>query len=109
MASSQSRELRLLVQLFVLWKALLLLVACASPGPGYDTSTKVLFSAISTTGGANDELPVWLTYLPSKLVRWDAFYFVPIAQRGYVHEQEWAFGWGFSKLISLVAARTCNE
>lgn len=83
---------------FVLYKAILLFVACTSPGLGYDTSTDLLGNASAMNLSSS------YAYIPSKLVRWDAVYFVSTAKRGYVYEQEWAFGWGLSKTISFLAS-----
>ncbi|KAG9243687.1 GPI mannosyltransferase 2 [Calycina marina] len=92
---------RSLLLAFVAWKALLLLVALCSPGPGYDTSTTLSLSSHSEEAR---RLPAFLHHTVSKLTRWDAIYFVKSANRGYLFEQEWAFGWGFSKLIALVSS-----
>lgn len=79
-----------LVALFVAWKVLLLLVVCASPGPGYDTSTRVLFDqhapSLSWTARA-------LEHAVLRSTRWDGIYFATSAERGHVNEQEWAFSW----------------
>ena len=82
-----------LAVIYVLWKVLLLLVAISSPGSGYDTSTSLLRQPQSL--------------LTSKLVRWDAIYYTQIAQRGYVFEQEWAFGWGYTHMLKLLATCMC--
>ena len=92
--------IRNLVILCVGWKLLLLLIAVLSPGPGYDTSA----SLYSPSAAEDRQLPPAIQYILCKLVRWDAIYFVQTAHRGYVFEQEWAFGWGFSRLISLCTA-----
>jgi GPI mannosyltransferase 2 len=94
------RPLQNLAILCVAWKLILLLIAALSPGPGYDTSA----SLFSPSGAEGRELPPAIQYILGKLTRWDAIYFVKIADRGYVFEQEWAFGWGFTRLISLCAA-----
>jgi phosphatidylinositol glycan class V len=89
-----------LLALFILWKSILLLIAVCSPGPGYDTSTTLAFE-----GAANDNAVVsLLTHLCTKLTRWDAIYFTKVARRGYLFEQEWAFGWGFTKWINFFAS-----
>jgi phosphatidylinositol glycan class V len=78
-----------LLTLFFLWKSLLLLLAAASPGPGYDTSTDVLFATSTTTHDApTDSL---LGRLVARLTRWDAVYFTASSLRGHVFEQESAF------------------
>lgn len=73
-----------------------------SPGPGYDTSTTLLnhksYLAFQTDHILSEGL--------SKFVRWDAVYFTQISLRGYVFEQEWAFGWGFTKLLALLTRGT---
>ncbi|MCJ1249203.1 hypothetical protein MMC30_006426 [Trapelia coarctata] len=73
---------------FLAWKLLLFFVAVSSPGPGYDTSTFLVQPSPS--------------YVPGKFVRWDAIYFTQIARRGYVFEQEWAFGWGFTRILAVL-------
>lgn len=88
-----------LTALFVVWKSLILVIACCSPGPGYDTSTSLL---LPTGEGRN--LPTIFQHIVGRLTRWDAFYFVKAANRGYLFEQEWAFGWGFTRIIALGTA-----
>ncbi len=82
----------------LVWKGLLLVVAICSPGAGYDTSTTLRESSHSF------RLPFTLQRIADKLTRWDAIYFVTTSSRGYLFEQEWAFGWGFTKLIALCTA-----
>lgn len=93
-----------LIAVFVVWKSLLLLIAASSPGPGYDTSTTL---AQPYDGTAEEiQLVSLLRFLSTKLTRWDAIYFTRIASRGYLYEQEWAFGWGFTGLIRFFASGT---
>ena len=92
----------LLMLWFTLWKLLLLCVALISPGPGYDTST-ILFHSNPDLIDPTAKSKAYVVASLSKLVRWDAIYFVEIARRGYSWEQEWAFGWGFTKLLALVS------
>lgn len=80
---------------FTLWKVLLVAITLASPGPGYDTSTNLLKRE------HGEDAIKSLSWL-NNFVRWDAIYFTQIARRGVVFEQEWAFGWGFVKLLKLV-------
>ena len=96
-------DVRTLACLFVLWKLLLLCVAYASPGPGYDTSTTLLFARAQPALSENTLLEDFAKRLASKLVRWDALYFVSVAQRGRVFEQEWAWGWGYTNFLGLVS------
>ena len=76
---------------FTIWKSLLFAIALASPGSGYDTSTTLLHPSLDA--------------LSRPFVRWDAIYFTQIAQRGYLFEQDWAFSWGFTRLIRGVSKR----
>ncbi|KAI9646923.1 ER membrane glycoprotein subunit of the GPI transamidase complex-like protein [Ciborinia camelliae] len=85
---------RTLILCFTLWKISFLLTAACSPGPGYDTSTSLLLSSLQSIG--KKKLPSAVRYLVGKLVRWDAIYFVRVSNRGYLYEQEWAFGSGAS-------------
>ncbi|TVY85509.1 GPI mannosyltransferase [Lachnellula suecica] len=94
--------IRNLIAFFIVWKTLVLVIACCSPGLGYDTSTSL---ALATHGPREGRaLPAALQYIIGKLTRWDAIYFIKSANRGYLFEQEWAFGWGFSQTIALCSA-----
>jgi GPI mannosyltransferase 2 len=93
-----------LIAIFVVWKSLLLLIAACSPGHGYDTSTTL---AQPYEGAVDQNYVVSLLRLFStKLTRWDAIYFTRIASRDYLYEQDWAFGWGFTRLIKFFASGT---
>ena len=96
--------LRALLLCFAAWKALLLLVAVASPGPGYDTSTSLVLSH-PQGGGGDGPLPAALHRIATRLTRWDAIYFTQVAARGYRFEQDWAFGWGLTRLVAGATAR----
>ncbi|THV89777.1 mannosyltransferase, partial [Aureobasidium pullulans] len=96
-------DIRALACLFVFWKLLLLCIAYASPGPGYDTSTNLLLLRAQSAQSENTLLAHLAKRLVSKLVRWDALYFISVAQRGYLFEQEWAWGWGHTRLLGLVS------
>lgn len=86
---------------FVLWKSLLLIVAVLSPGPGYDTSTTLIQHMTAAENG--DGLAGISRLVSHKLTRWDAIYFTKVANRGYVYEQEWAWGLGWTSLVAFVA------
>ncbi|KAK6071996.1 mannosyltransferase [Seiridium cupressi] len=91
-----SRPAQLLVTLFIAWKAFLLLIAVGSSlGPAYDTSSTLIHSHVSSSNESVFDLA-------TKLTRWDAIYFVQSARRGYVFEQEWAFGMGLPTAISTL-------
>lgn len=96
-------DVRTLACLFVAWKLLLLCVAYASPGPGYDTSTTLLFARAQPALSENTLLEDFAKRLASKLVRWDALYFVSVAHRGRLFEQEWAWGWGYTNFLGLIS------
>ena len=94
-----------LLLFLLVWKLLLLCIAIVSPSAGYDTSTTLLQSddkLANLTSKSGLVFPLkW-----ESLVRWDAIYFTHIAQNGYIWEQEWAFGWGFTRLIALISKGT---
>ncbi|EPQ65207.1 BgtASP-21312 [Blumeria graminis f. sp. tritici] len=90
--------LKALTAIFFCWKVLLLIVASSSPGPGYDTSTNISINA------QENKLPLPFRHIVEKLLRWDAVYYSVISSRGYLFEQEWAFGWGWTRLIALWTA-----
>ncbi|KAL2350110.1 GPI mannosyltransferase 2 [Cryomyces antarcticus] len=101
---SLDSPLKTLFLVFILWKLLLLLIAVLSPGPGYDTSTVILLrSSLTSSEHGVSTAESLIARLTIKLLRWDAIYFAKIAERGYLHEQEWAFGWGFTRLVSFIA------
>jgi hypothetical protein len=105
-----ARPVRVLTLYFVAWKLLLLLVVFCAPGPGYDTSTTLLGLEHVPTNTSNEKgniagIPEPRAIFPlllQKLVRWDAIYFVKIAERGYLFEQEWAFGYG--RVLGIVSS-----
>lgn len=77
---------------FVAWKAGLVAIAVGSQvGPTYDTSSGLLIDPDQNTGR-----------LLTRLTSWDAIYFVKAAQRGYLFEQEWAFGSALPWCISVL-------
>ncbi|OKL59827.1 GPI mannosyltransferase 2 [Talaromyces atroroseus] len=87
---------RALAALSVAWKIALFATVANCPGLGYDTSTTLLIppaTALSTPSSA-----VW------NWIRWDAIYFVRVAERGYLFEQEWAWGYGYTRLLSHVSS-----
>jgi phosphatidylinositol glycan class V len=93
---------RRLALVFLLWKTLLLTLAAFCPGPGYDTSALILLDP-SANRHKNFSQLSWTDRLTLNLFRWDALYFVKAAERGKIHEQEWAFSWAYSKLLGFVA------
>lgn len=97
-------HLKILVLVFFLWKALLLTLAAFCPGPGYDTSSLIL---IDPSVHRHESFPnsSRLHRLTLNLFRWDALYYVGGAQRGKIHEQEWAFSWAYSWLLGFVGQR----
>ncbi|KAI3395231.1 hypothetical protein diail_1657 [Diaporthe ilicicola] len=75
---------------FFSWKAVLFAIAAGSRvGPTYDTSASLLVPGSHPT-------------LLTRLSSWDAIYFLKAAERGYLFEQEWAFGSALPNCIFLI-------
>ncbi|KAF2036703.1 hypothetical protein EK21DRAFT_51356 [Setomelanomma holmii] len=97
---------RQLILIFCLWKALLFSLAVFCPGPGYDTSALMLVD--SSTKRHKNFLSLSRTdRVTMNLLRWDALYFAKAAERGKVHEQEWAFSWVYPWLIGNATRCKC--
>lgn len=99
----QLHPLLLLTVIFLAWKILLYLVVANSPGPGYDTSTTLLFPSLVASD--EQQTQCGLLGLFWRFIRWDSIYYVRIAERGYLYEQEWAFGFGYTRLLSYLSDR----
>lgn len=97
-------HLKLSVVCFAAWKILLLALAAFCPGPGYDTSSLILVDP-STNRHNNFTNLSRLDRLTLNLFRWDALYTVKAAERGKLHEQEWAFSWAYSRVLGFVGQR----
>ena len=95
---SQWACVKYLTLAFALSRCCLLLLVLLSPGIGYDTSTSLLTAAPSQS--LVNPLPTTLDHIALKFTRWDAVYYVSLASRGHIFEQEWAFGLGLSTSIS---------
>ncbi|CZT15454.1 related to GPI mannosyltransferase 2 [Ramularia collo-cygni] len=98
---SSNTHVRKLITFFLAWKSVLLLVALASPGPGYDTSTQ-LFLQRSGSIRSPSSFTSSIEHLASKLTRWDAIYFVSSSSQGQIFEQEWAFSGVFAQLTAAL-------
>ncbi|PPJ50252.1 hypothetical protein CBER1_04871 [Cercospora berteroae] len=94
---SPTNKITQLITCFCLWKLLVVLIAAASPGPGYDTSTQLLLRP-----NANAVDP-WLDHLATKLTRWDGLYFASASANGQVFEQQWAFSPFLTRVTSAFA------
>jgi phosphatidylinositol glycan class V len=108
---SSRRDLARLLCLFCAWKALLLAVVLAGPGDsdgGYDSSTQLHLGGAGSSGATHlAPLAPLAERLLRRLTRWDAVYFTQTAARGYVREQEWAFGWGFAAALRYASRGMC--
>jgi GPI mannosyltransferase 2 len=99
-SSPHWHDLRRLLVLFCIWKFVLFSIVASSPGPGYDTSSTLLaYAASPAISAAKVQDVATDSHRILNFVRWDAIYFLQIAQRGYLFEQEWAFGPGFPTLV----------
>ncbi|KAK0273430.1 ER membrane glycoprotein subunit of the GPI transamidase complex-like protein, partial [Friedmanniomyces endolithicus] len=94
-------SIRRLIPVFAIWKGLILLIALASPGPGYDTSTRILFDR--QRGEHDSWFAYGLEHVLLRLTRWDGIYFASGSAHGQVYEQEWAFSPLLSRATSTVA------
>lgn len=92
---------RHLILIFCSWKILLLGLTAFCPGPGYDTSALIMLNGSIDRHETFAALPR-IGRLSLNLFRWDALYFVDAAERGYVHEQQWAFSWAYSHLLRVL-------
>ena len=88
---------------FLSWKFLLYTIACVTPSPAYDTSTRLAWfpGTVPSHAGLDHVGSRLVKRLCDRLTRWDAVYFTKIAERGYANEQEWAFGWGYTRAIAV--------
>lgn len=109
-------SIRTLTLLFLAWKVILDSIIAISPGLGYDTSTNLLAVSSPLTAFDADSSATWFDSLLSianssssgiwNFVRWDAIYFVRVAERGYLFEQEWAWGYGWTGSLSFLGSGT---
>lgn len=92
-----------LIAFFLGWKALLLAIAAGSAAvsPPYDTSAGINL-LLSADGSGALTASTNQSALLARLTSWDAVYYVKAATRGYLFEQEWAFGSGVPTLISII-------
>lgn len=96
---------RLLISLFLASRIVYFAIALLTPSPAYDSSTTLVLQTYDAEGSLWWDL---FTSLAERLTRWDAIYFVKAAERGYQREQEWAFGWGMTRLMNLVGTGTAH-
>ncbi|KAK9450182.1 uncharacterized protein V1518DRAFT_195942 [Limtongia smithiae] len=90
---TQSRDLRLLTSTFILVKSIIFVIPQLVLQQ-YDTSSQLLF--------VSPKVPEIVNYVLPRFLVWDTVFFIHIAQRGYVYEQEWAFGWLWTGAIRYV-------
>lgn len=102
------QPIRSLILIFCAWKALLLFVVYITPGPGYDTGPLVLFRKDGVEP-ATSTLLYLVNRLCIRVMRWDSLYFLDSIRHGYVWEQNWAFSWAFTRLISILSSGTLGR
>ncbi|RKU49295.1 ER membrane glycoprotein subunit of the GPI transamidase complex-like protein [Coniochaeta pulveracea] len=89
------RPVRSLVTAFLAWKTFLFLIAAGSlVGGAYDTSSSLALDGSGNSTGTPTII--------ARLTSWDAVYFTKVARRGYLFEQEWAFGCGLPIVVSCL-------
>ncbi|OTA62192.1 glycosyltransferase family 76 protein [Hypoxylon sp. EC38] len=94
--------IRSLLGAFFAWKALLLVIVIGSGvGPAYDTSSTLLSPEIASSNESTFDVA-------TKLTRWDSIYFIQVSRRGYLFEQEWAFGVGLPIVVSFFSQVLSN-
>jgi hypothetical protein len=94
------RPVRTVFTAFLAWKTLLLLIAAGSlVGGAYDTSASLALDG----SGNSSRTPTII----ARLTSWDAVYFTKVAHRGYLFEQEWAFGSGLPIVVSSLIRGVC--
>ncbi|KAB5566674.1 GPI mannosyltransferase 2 [Coniochaeta sp. 2T2.1] len=93
---------RTIIAVFAAWKLFLFLIAAGSTvvGPAYDTSASLALDAASA-GKTNSSGSAYSELL-ARLTSWDAIYYTQVARRGYLFEQEWAFGSGLTIVIESI-------
>lgn len=102
-SSALTHPHRTIFKSFALWKLFLLAIAVGSTlvnDRAYDTSADLLLIgndeplSVNDGNGVAELLRNFGKRLVTRFTSWDAIYFVSAAKRGYVYEQEWAFGTG---------------
>jgi phosphatidylinositol glycan class V len=105
-----NRPLRTLVRLAIVSRLAVFSLALASHRyiSDYDASLDTLFNPNTATifddDGSTKLLESWFRPFASIYLRWDAFYFLHIAEEGYLFEQEHAFFPLLPLLMRLIAA-----
>ncbi|KAK9476824.1 hypothetical protein V1514DRAFT_335517 [Lipomyces japonicus] len=90
---THNEDISILSKTFITVKAVMFIIPQLVVSQ-YDTSSQLLFTSTN--------VPSALNYILARLIVWDPVFFVKIAQRGYVFEQEWAFGWLWTGTIKVV-------
>ncbi|GAB7340398.1 hypothetical protein MBLNU457_6837t1 [Dothideomycetes sp. NU457] len=97
--SSLFSSISRVIALFLIWKLLLLVLAALSPGPGYDTSSSLLLPVVDVEKYPSIPSQASARVL-NRLVRWDALHFIGVAQHGDRYEQDRAWGWLYTTVLT---------
>lgn len=97
--ASISSSITRIIALFLIWKLLLLVLAALSPGTGYDTSSSLLLPAVDVEKYPSTPSQASARVL-NRLVRWDAVHFLGVAQHGDRYEQDRAWGWLYTTVLT---------
>ncbi|KAL2126330.1 hypothetical protein VTI74DRAFT_1172 [Chaetomium olivicolor] len=94
---------RTLLTSFATWKLFLFIIALGSTlvGEAYDTSAELVVQGLASTDVTDvaQSTAGLGTRLIARFTSWDAIYFVSVAHRDYLFEQEWAFGAGLPVVV----------
>ncbi|KAH6842960.1 GPI mannosyltransferase 2 [Chaetomium sp. MPI-CAGE-AT-0009] len=100
---SHTHPYRTLLTSFAAWKLFLFVIVLGSSlvGDAYDTSAGLLLQGRANGDATGRPAGLGATLI-ARLSSWDAIYYVSAARRGYLFEQEWAFGAGLPFVVRML-------